>query len=246
MRFRDILTVETAAAICGAAIVTFLVDVTHISPYWLLLLLPLFGLFVGYTVARERLAVFRSGLIAYLDSFPFATGPSYWQEAAEELAYWGVTGASIAEHLKAAISNEPGASRRYRFLLMSPHGSAIREQIAFKKHFSLTSTSVEEEEQINAEIKVEAQRLRATIAVLKSTQAFRSSPSRLEIRLYDEFLPCWMYLIDTDRTVVGILRRGQEGGEQPAAILTRNPLKVTLFETFQENFERVWRSAERI
>ncbi len=243
MSFKALFSIETLAAILGAALVTFLVDVADISPYWLLLSLPLFGLVVGYNMARQRLGVFRSGVVGYLDQFAFPSGRSLWGETSEELAYWGVTGASIAEDLKAFLHEEKGESRRYRFLLMSTKGESIREQIAFKKGYPMTGRSSEQDVSIDAEVAVEDQRLLATVAVLKSTRAFKSSPSRMEIRLYDEFLPWWVYLLDRKRIVVGILRVGQETGEQPAAVLTKNPVHVTLFESLHENFERVWRSS---
>jgi hypothetical protein len=246
MSFNSRILLELAAAILGAVIVTATVDVAHISPYWLLLLLPPIGLVVGYRMARLRLRVFRSGVVAYSDCFAFSSGPGYWVETAEELLYWGITGASIVEPLRSFLHDESGDSRRYRFLLMSTSGNAIREQIAFKKGFPIFGRSPAEDQSIDAEITVENQRLQATIAVLKATRAYRASPSRLEIRLYDEFLPWWMYVLDRKRLVVGILRSRQEVGEQAAAIVAKNDNQVTLFESFYENAERVWRAARPV
>ena len=246
MSFRSLLSIETMAAVLGAALVTFLVDVAQLSPYWLLLAVPLCGLVMGYLAARKRLTALQSGVVAYIDRFAVQNGRSHWTEAREELAYWGVTGASIIEEIKSFVYQEAGRALHYRFLLMSTTGDAIREQVAFKKGFPRKGRTPEQEASISAEVVVEGQRLQAAVAVLKATAASKESPSRLEIRLSDEFLPWWMYLMDHRRAIVGILRTGQEIGDQPAAILTKHPSRITLFESFQETFERVWRSGRPV
>lgn len=246
MPFGSLVSAETAAAIVGAAIVTFLVDVAGISAYWLLLMLPLLAVAIAYSFTKHRLQVFSSGVNAYFKEFSVALGRSHWEQARQEFAYWGVTGASIQEELRAFFHGERGNSVKYRFLLMSSRGGAIREQIAFKRGFPPSGRSAEQDASIDAEVNVEQQRFNSTVAVLKSTAASQSTPCRLEIRVYDEFLPWWVYVIDRQQVIVGVLRAGQEVGDQPAAVLTRNARDVTLFECFYENFERVWRSATAV
>ncbi len=244
MSFRALLSFETLAAVLGTALVTLLVDVAHLSPYWLLIALPVLSLVIGYSLARKRLTALQSGVVAYVGRFAVPDGRAFWTAATDDCAYWGVTGASIVEEVKAFLHAEPTRSARYRFLLMSGSGRALREQVAFKMGLPRTGWSAEQRTAIEDEVAVDQQRLQATLAVLKSTPPFRESPKRLEIRLYDEFLPSWMYLLDGSRLVVGILRSGRDSADQPAALLTKKTAGITLFESFQENFERVWRSAQ--
>lgn len=238
--------IEIGASILGAAIVASLVDVARLSPYWLVLLVPLIVLWVVYGAARQRLQVFRSGLRAYHTEFPIHLGKEYWKSAQTQLCYWGVTGASIQEELRTYLLSEESRSVRYRFLLMSPGGKAIREQIAFKRGFPVVGRSTEQETSIDAEVAVEKQRFAATVAVLKGSLASKESPSRVDIREFDEFLPWWLYVIDGATLVVGVLREGRETTDEPAAVLVRNHHHATLFDCFAENFERVWRSGSAV
>jgi len=244
MDFKRLVSLEMLAAIIGAASVTLLVDYLKINPYWLVLFIPSLLLAIHYTTISHRLQVFRSGVISYYTTFPIQQGPAYWHDSKHEFAYWGVTGASIQEELHTLLVQDRGEVRVYRFLLMSPEGNAMKEQLAFKSGVNLHNASPDQIQRIEHERDVARRRLDATIAVLKNSPAFAAG--RLEIRLFDEFLPWWAYVLDNRRMIIGLLRYGQEVGEGPAAVVEKNPQDHNLFDAFHQNFERVWRSSRTV
>lgn len=240
MGFRRLVLLEMVAGIIGTVVVALLVDVLGISAYWLLLLIPALLVIINLPWLRLRMQVFKSGLTSFHMRFPVTAGPIMWREARSELVYWGVTGATIADALRTMLVQEAGGKRKYRFLLMSDNGAALREQLAFMMAVHLPTATPHEIQKIDKECGVAKTRLAATIAVLKNSAAHKEN--RLEIRLYDEFLPWWVYIMDGRRMVVGILECGQEVGEQAAAVVNRNMSVCSLFDAFNGNFERVWRS----
>lgn len=243
MGLRRLVALEVIAGIIGTAIVALLVKVVKMSPVWLLVLIPALMILVSLPWLKLRIQVLRSGLTSFYMRFPVAAGPVLWQEAKSELVYWGVTGATIAGELRTMLAEEAGAKRTYRFLLMSEGGRALREQLAFMMGVYLATAEPHQLQKISKECEVARTRLKATIAVLKNSVAYREK--RLEIRLFDEFLPWWVYIMDCRKMVVGILEFGQEVGEQPAAVAHKDSAHGTLFDAFHGNFERVWKSAQR-
>ncbi len=246
MDFKKLLSIETLAAIIGAAIVALLVDVYHFSPYWLLLLVPILIFLATFTSFKRKWRIFQSGIISFHKTMSVYQSIQHWKEAKDSFTYLGVTGSSIREELKQLLNNEQGSSRNYRFLLLDAKGDSIAEQIAFKRKFGLDCLSEEEKQVIEKERTLITSELTATIKFLKSTPAYNDNPSRLEIRLFDEFTSWWVYMIDKKKMFLGLLKRGQEGGEQSVAVLQKHPDKVNLFTSFEENFERIWRSAKEV
>jgi hypothetical protein len=244
MEFRRLLLLELVAGIIGTAAIALLVQGCGISPYWLLLLIPALLLLFSLPWLRLRVQVVLSGLSLFYTHFPVTAGPAMWREAKSELVYWGVTGATIAAELRTMLIGEAGATRRYRFLLMSESGKALRKQLAFMMNVPPEPAEAHQLQQINDECAVAKARLDATVAMLKNSVAYKEG--RLEIRLFDEFLPWWIYILDGKKMLVGILELGQEIGEQPAAVVHRDPSRCTLFDAFHGNFERVWESAQRV
>jgi hypothetical protein len=243
MTFPKLTALEIIYSITGTVVVTVLIE-AGMRPLWLLILIPILIFVVGYSSFKHRFQVLRSGVVSYYKSFPLALGPKKWAGSQSEIVYWGVTGGSILEDIRSLLKNENGRHRHYRFLLMSSSGIALREQVAFKKGYNYTDLSSEQITIIDQECDVEKQRLAACIAVLKSSSAYRDSPPRLEIREFNEFISWWIYLIDQKEMIVGVLRSGQEVGEQPAAILRKSFDHTNLFTALHENLERVWRSAK--
>jgi hypothetical protein len=244
VEFRRTVILELVAGAIGTAIVALLVDKFRISPFWLLaFVIALLGAFYSSTL-RLRIQVFRSGLTAFYMPFPAADGPPFWRRTADEFVYWGVTGATISALLRNLLADEMGSRRKYRVLLMAAKGSALREQVAFMKGLHLDKAGAVQLREIDKECAVARTRLKATLAILKNSAACREG--RMEIRLFDEFLPWWIYILDGSSMVVGVLKFGQESGEQAAAVVKRSPTRSTLFDAFNGNFDRVWRTGHRV
>jgi hypothetical protein len=239
--FRRPIALDVLAGVIGTAIVVLLVDKAKIGPYWLLLAILLILAAAQLPSLRLRIQVFRSGLAAFHMRFPVAEGPVFWRRSNTELVYWGVTGGTIANELRTMLVQEPGSRRNYRFLLMASDGKAIEEQVAFMTGATLPGANNHQQRRISQECAVAQTRLVATITLLKDSAPYKEG--RLEVRLFDEFLPWWVYILDGTRMVVGILEFGQEVGEQPAAVLHKSPSHATLFDAFHGNFERAWKAA---
>jgi hypothetical protein len=154
-----------------------------------------------------------------------------------------VTGGSILEELRVFLAEDPDRSRSYRILLMSPDGDGMRQQEAFARGLTLPQTP-DHLEQIDEARDEDSARLTATLRVLKASTAFKEG--RLQMRLFDEFLPWWAYIIDGSRMVIGILQFGRNVEDGPAAVVRRASSAHNLFDAFHENFERVWRSARPV
>jgi hypothetical protein len=242
VNFRRLVALEVIAGAIGTAIVVLLVDKVRIHPFWLLLLIFLAIVVTQSPFLRLRMQVFRSGVRSFYMRFPVTEGPLYWTRARSELVYWGVTGGSISSVLRTVLTRDASSKRKYRFLLMSSTGSGLREQVAFMMATTPGVIDSQASIAIGEELDASATRLTATLAMLKNTPAFRDG--RLEVRLFDEFLPWWVYILDGQEMVVGILQSGQDVGEQPAAVLRKHSSQCTLFDAFHENFERVWGKAK--
>jgi hypothetical protein len=241
MNLKGSVAREIVGGIIGTAIVVLLVDKLKISPFWLLLLVPLVLIAVQSAGLRLRMQVFRSGLASFYMNFPVPEGPKYWRDAKTEMVYWGVTGGTIFNDLRTVLLQDKSLRRNYRFLLMSPSGHALRDQICFMRDVVWANADARTREEIQEECKVAETRLANTVTMLLNTEVCKRK--RLEVRLFDEFLPWWVYVMDNETMVIGILKRGQEVGEQSAAVLRSTKDQCTLFDAFHGNFERVWNGA---
>jgi len=240
------IKIELISGIIGAIIVAALVDATKASPYWLLIFIPILSLWVAFGSIKHIMQVFfSSGAKSYYKSFPFDEGSlKIWPETQREFLYLGVTASSIKEELRRFLTNEKASNKQYRFMLMDPECDAVREQIAFKKGYDYSKLNNEQNQYIDQEVELVRNEFKAAVSMLKIQAAYTCSPRRLEIRKHNEFIPWWLYMIDQNKIVLGILQRGVETESQPALILEPNKNGfANLFTSVHENTERIWRSS---
>lgn len=187
-----------------------------------------------------------SGNAGYYFSFDLEENPKVWQEAKTFFCYLGVSSDSILEHLRGWIESNQLAS--YRILLMKPDSKPLKLQEAFQMGHDINTKLKELSPDVRHAIEQAAdatsKRINSAIAVLKNTTPFKNGS--MELRLYDEFIPWWMYVLDNRKAYIGILERGRRGNESPVMVMKKNDMYTSPFDAFKNNYERLWEKAERV
>jgi hypothetical protein len=77
---------------------------------------------------------------------------------------------------------------------------------------------------------------------LKGLDLYRRG--RLKIRVYDEFVPWWIYIFDDRVAQIGILEKGKSGYNSPAMVLKKHDRYGSPFEAFANTWQRMWDAAK--
>jgi len=248
--FKD-FTINLFAGLFGAAILWFLSGKS-----WLGLLL--FGLFliasVTYLLFSKYKRLFK--LInacnpGYYYSFDLAENSKVYSELKDSFCYLGISANSILELFRKWISESPPVNN-YFFLLMNPESTKLKRQIAFEKGVSLdtrldahwSSSNTQLSQMIEDQFEAEKERIQGAIKVLKNLSIYKEG--KLKIRLYDEFIPWWMYIIDDKKIYLGILEKGKRGQGSPVMIMTKRPDFPSPFDPFKNTWDRMWADAEQV
>lgn len=187
---------------------------------------------------RRFLRVLSSGARRYYFTFPSSENEKVWPLATRSFKYLGISADSIGlRQFLDWTSRLPGnSSLTFSFLLMSPEGNAIALQKAHQKD------RLPDDAEVRAAAEADRERIRSSITLLKTSPLY--SAGRLQIRLYDEFVPWWMYVLDDDKVLLGILPRGGSGLEAPVLAMQRNKKYPSMFDPFMNTWERMWEHAE--
>lgn len=239
--FRDLL-VNFISGLAGGAVVgifsgklwlallSFLIIVTVIFFFWL------------WDKYKRMIKLILSGNAGYYYSFDLEENPKVWQEAKKSFCYLGISFDSVMEHFRRWIDKNPLSE--YRILLMKPDSSSLKRQEAFQKGHDLNAIleklPLEARDAIDSAAKATSQRIRSSLSILKNTIPYKEG--LLKIRLYDEFSPWWVYILDDRKVYVGILEKGKRGIESPVVIMGKNDEYVSPFDAFKNNWERIWQS----
>lgn len=150
--------------------------------------------------------------------------------------YLGVTGDTFSRDCVGWVQNlPPGSPLEFHLLLMNHQANALPTQEAHKLNLDPGHPDVA------AQVKLTQARIHTTLMELKGLDLYRRG--RLKIRLYDEFIPWWLYIFDGRVAFVGILERGKDGRQSPVMTLKKHPQYGSPFEAFQSTWERLWNSA---
>ena len=210
--FKD-FTINLFAGLFGAAILWILSGKS-----WLGLLL--FGLFLIASVAyllfskyKRLFKLIKACGPGYYYSFDLAKNSKVYSEVKDSFCYLGISANSILELFRKWTSENPSV-KNYSFLLMNPEAENLKRQIAFEKGVSFdtklnahwSASNPQLSQIIEDELEAEKERIQGAIKVLKNLPP--SKEGRLEIRLYNESIPWWMYIIDDKKIYLGILEKG--------------------------------------
>jgi len=202
----------------------------------------LFFVGIGYLILKryERfIKVLWSGAHGFYYSFPVEENKRVWEKVNRSFRYLGVSSDSIIQRFKDWVESLPeNAPHKFYFLLMNPEAKALAQQIAHQKALEPTHQDVIQE------VDLIKRRINSSIDMLKTLEIFREG--RLEIRVYDEFIPWWIYILDEEEVFLGILPKGKSGLDSPLLIIKENKKYTTLFNAFISTWERMWNNATRI
>lgn len=202
----------------------------------------LFVIGIGFLILKryERfLKVLWSGAHGFYYSFPVEENKRVWEKVNQSFRYLGVSSDSIIGRFKDWVESLPeNAPHKFYFLLMDPVGTALIQQIAHQRALDPTH------QQVIQEIEPIKNRILSSIEILKRLEIYKEG--RLEIRVYDEFIPWWMYVLDEEEIFLGILPKGKSGLDSPLLIIKENKKYTTLFNAFMSTWDRMWSSARKV
>jgi hypothetical protein len=240
--FRDLL-VNFISGLAGGAVVGIF------SGHLWLAMVAFFAIILVLFFARlwnkyERLIKFAlSGNVGYYYSFDLEENPKVWQEARKSFCYLGISADSIMEELRRWIERNP--LPEYHILLMKPDSESMIRQEAFERGHGLDIDPVALPDDARRTIEDAAgatsTRVKGAIAILKDTSVYKEG--RMKLRLYDEFSPSWMYLIDNRKAYVGILEKGRRGSSCPVMVIGKNDRYTGPFDLFRNQWESLWQKA---
>lgn len=186
-------------------------------------------------IKYERLIkVIWSGAQGYYYSFPPEENPKVWKETKEIFKYMGVSSDAILLYFKEWVGSLPSSSPcKFYFLLANPEGESLKRQIAHQKNLPM------DDERVINEVAVIQERIRTSIMSLKNLEISKN----IEIKIYDEFIPWWMYILDEKKIYLGILPKGQSGLYSPVLVMKQTIKYTTIFDSFSATWDRMWEKA---
>lgn len=202
------------------------------------------GLFIYKKYVMRPAKLYRAARAQYFYSFELTETLDVFKEIEESFFYIGISADSIMEPLRRLITERKMLT--CRILLMKPDSKALIRQVAFESGYGLETPldtiSADAKEDLQSKVTAAGQRIKGAISILKSLPAHKDG--RLEIRLYDEFSPWWVYVVDDRKAYIGILERGIRGEKSPVVIFERKDTYSGPFDAFSNNWERIWNSAK--
>ena len=172
-------------------------------------------------------------------TFPVEENPKLWVKAKHSFKYLGVSSTTILDQFREWVESLPQNSNfEFHFLLMDPQAKALPNQEAYRR--DRPSTDVEVQQECN----ITRHKIQTSIEALKALEVYKKG--RLKIKLYDEFIPWWVYIFDEGSGYVGILERGKSSLNSPVLILKKHPKFTTIFDAFAKTWERMWENAKDV
>ncbi len=177
----------------------------------------------------------KSGIIGYCEKFDSKTDCDIFNKESlvkETFCYFGASTNTILELLKEWTAYNPTISV-FKFLLINPESKELKKQIAFERNIPESMVADEV-------IETEIIRIESAIKVLKDLRPYKES--KMEIRLYSNFVPCWFYLIDERTIYLGIMEKGKRSN-QSVIITEKLNDNSTLFDVYKNTWDCIWSDA---
>jgi gamma-glutamylcyclotransferase (GGCT)/AIG2-like uncharacterized protein YtfP len=197
---------------------------------------------IGYLSLKKYgrlLKVLWSGAHGYYYSFPVEENRTVWGKISDSFRYLGISSDSILHRFRDWVESLPkNSSLRFYFLLMDPEAKALRHQIA---HYKATDPN---NPKIIQEIETIRKRIISSIETLKNLEIYKEG--KLKMRVYDEFIPWWMYVMDGQEIFLGILPKGKSGLDSPVLVIKENKKHTTLFNAFMSTWDRIWENGKEV
>ena len=240
--FRDLL-VNFISGLAGGAIVGIFSGRLWLGFLSFLIIVIVIFLFWLWNKYERMIKLILSGNAGYYYSFDLAENPKVWQEAKQSFCYLGISGDSIMEFFRKWIETKPLPT--YWILLMKPNALSLKKQEAFQKGHALDvdldKLPPDARRAIDEAVAATSQRISGAISIFKNMAPYKDG--RMKVKIYDEFTPWWVYLIDDRKAYVGLLEKGKRGIDSPVVIMGKNDKYTSPFDSFKNNWERIWQNA---
>jgi hypothetical protein len=205
------------------------------------------GVIIILTRYRRLFKLIKSGATGYHFSFGLDESMAVFTTPKNSFYYLGISAGSIFEALRRMLATH-SSIKHCRLLLMAPDSKSLPRQIAFEKDVSIEtdidSLSPFLRKTIDEEVAAEREKIKGLIEALLALPAHREG--RLEIRLYDQFAPWWMYIIDTQNLYLGILEKGSRGTDCPVMMLKKVQGFASAFDSFMNLWNSIWVNARPV
>ncbi len=242
MFLRDLL-VNILSGLAGGALVGIFSGKLWLGILFFCIILSVLFFFWLWKKHERIIKLIITGTAGYYYSFDLDENPKVWKEAKRSFCYLGISSDSILERFRQWIETNPVSS--YRILLMKPASKSLKRQEAFQKghdlDVKLEELPKEARKTLDEAVEATTQRINSAIAILKNSSPYKDG--RMKIKVYDEFTPWWVYLIDEHKAYVGILEKGKRGSDSPVVIIEKNKKYTSPFDAFKNNWERIWQNA---
>lgn len=224
-----------------STILTSLIISLYTANWWIMIIVAVIVIFTVWIFVwqRRKLKLLLSGWsTGCYYTFPVGDNLYFWKKhTRKSFQYLGISANTFIETFRGWVLHLPGDSPfEFRFLLMSPQAKALTAQIAHKLNIAATDPSVA------SEADIVRRNIETSILMLKGLDIYRRG--KLVIRLYDEFIPWWFYIIDDQIALIGILEKGKSGRDSPAMIFKKHNQYGSPFEAFEYTWARLWAEAD--
>ena len=246
---RDII-INLVVSLLGSALIS---SIPWILAGKIRLSILLFGVliisipYLLFTKYKRLFKLIKAGMDGYYYSFDLSENRKVFRETQNTFCYLGISSNSILEDFR-KWTGENHLINKYLFLLTDPESSALKRQIAYEKgvglETDLSSLSTQLSQIIENDVKTERERISSAIDVLKNLIPYKEG--KLVIRLHNEFIPWWMYIIDDKKIYLGILEKGKRGQDSPAMVISKNPDYPSPFDPFKNTWDRMWADAKEV
>ena len=236
---------EVVMAIIGDVVASAIIS-KQLNFYWgVAAFVIIGGVIVYFRKYHRKYKLLKSGLEGYYYSFPLEENPKVWTQVRHDFKYLGISSDSILEPFRVWINSLPfNDQKRFQFLLMDPEAEALKSQICHEKGIDPNDLTPELEKEISSEIRVIQSRIRSAVKVLQNTRHYKED--RLKIKLYNEFIPWWMYIFDNEKIFVGILKKGERSSNAPLLIMSKNKHYTSIFDAFFNYWNSLWEKAKDV
>lgn len=183
-----------------------------------------------------------AGVTGYYYTFEDAENKEVFSKCKRSFRYVGISGASFFRFFKEWQETRPDVTAR--LLLADPTSANLERQVGFREGVGLEEEpSLNLSGRINEAAETERKRIALGIAQIKGLDALKKG--QVDVRLHDEFLPWWMYIIDDETIYLGILEKGKDGSKSPVIVITKIEGHPSPFDVFYNLWVVLWLKAKK-
>jgi len=159
-----------------------------------------------------------------------------WALVKKSICYLGVSSHTFFPLFKSWIQSLPNNMEMdLKFLVINPDNlDLLRELILFRHDGNI------EQDDVNKKLNEDQERIRHHIKCLKNLTIGKKLIT-IEVRVYDMFVPWWMYIVDEKKVYLGLLPKGKDGMDAPLLNFQINPAQATIASSYMHFWDQLWK-----